>query len=72
MNRKLYAETVIDNNARLHALNSELAAALKRALRQVEFTHLYEQRLMTAGEAQEVAATLASMRRALAKAKAME
>ena len=47
--------------------HDELVAALRRCLPQVEFTHLYQQRTMTAAEAAEIAATLAQARATLAK-----
>lgn len=60
---------VLSERDKLHALNAELLAALIRALPQIEFTHLYQQRTMTANEAAEIAATLTQARGAIAKVK---
>lgn len=55
--------------AHLRQTNAELLAALRRALPQIEFTHLYRQRLMTAADAEEIKETLSQVRAAIAKAK---
>lgn len=55
-------------NARLIAAAPDLLDALRRCLPQVEFTHLYQRRAMTAGEATEVWETVAQARAAIARA----
>ena len=54
----------------IRAINAApaLLEALRRNLVQLEFTHLYQQRTMTAAEAIEVAETLAQTRAAIAAA----
>ena len=66
-----YVETLEAAKLIKHVIgcHEDLVAALEACLPQVEFTHAYQQRTMTAAEANHVAAVLEQARAALAKAK---